>query len=79
MASPIPVADGAPQRRAVRANVAYATELRATLRDALWQAALKGQLPEGRNAQLEHLGETAAEGIDLDEASRILADLEGMG
>ena len=54
------------QRRATRANVSYATEVRATLRSALWQAAVEQTLPHGLNAQIEHLGNHAAEGINLD-------------
>jgi DNA polymerase IIIc chi subunit len=54
------------QRMATRANVSHAIEVRATLRSALWQAAVEQTLPHGLNAQLEHLGSNAAEGIDLD-------------
>ena len=38
--------------------------MRATLRSVLWQAAVSNALPYGLNA---HLGNTAAEGIDIDE------------
>ena len=61
---------------AKRANVAHATEVRATLRSVLWQAAASNALPHGLNAQLEHLGNTAAEGIDLDEEDCALDDDE---
>jgi hypothetical protein len=61
---------------AKRANVAHATEVRATLRSVLWQAAVSNALPYGLNAQVEHLGNTAAEGIDIDEEDRALDDEE---
>ena len=42
----------------------------------LWQAAASNALPYGLNAQVEHLGNTAAEGIDIDEEDRALDDDE---
>jgi len=65
---PIPSKPGKERRVAVAANVAYAKAVRALLRSTLWQAALAGSLPHGLNAQIEHLGQSAADSIDLDEA-----------
>ena len=42
----------------------HATTVRAELRTVLWQAAVAGTLA-GLNAQLEHLGSSAAECIDV--------------
>ena len=44
----------------------HARQVRETLRSVLWQAAVARTLPHGLDAQLEHLGSTAAESIDLD-------------
>ena len=81
---PIPASGTTEQQRtATRANTAHATEVRATLRAVLWQAAVAQTLPYGLNAQLEHLGDTAAEGIDLvaedAEAPREEEEEEGVG
>lgn len=62
---PIPPSGDSERSSATHANEAYATEVRATLRTVLWQAAVAQTLPHGLNAQLEHLGNTAAERIDL--------------
>ena len=63
---PNPASGAREQRRATLANVTHAAEVRATLRSVLWEAAVPQALPHGLNAQIEHLGNTAAEGIDLD-------------
>ena len=46
--------------------MAYARDVRATLRSVLWQAAVDQSLPHGLNAQSEHLGARAGEEIDVD-------------
>ena len=62
---PIPPS-GRERDAAIRANVRHASAVRAQLRVVLWEAAVAGKLKHGLNAQLEHLGNKAAEGIDVD-------------
>jgi len=64
--APLPSGQNNPQDTRVRANVVHASQLRATIRSVLWEAAVNRTLPWGQTAQLEHLGTKADESITLD-------------
>ena len=55
----------------------HSREVRATLRDVLWRAAKDQSLPHGLKAQLEHMGNSAAEGIDLEAEDRDMEQGDG--